>query len=222
MKIVVIHGENTNDSLKRLIYIESVAKIKKWQIVKINENTNIKETLISPSLFKEEKFFILENPNKINKKDILWLSKNIENLKGNMLIFEKGNISVTFLKNLGKNIKIEEYKLQNTIFKFLESFYPSSKTCINYLYQVIEKEPIEFVFLLLARQLKDLYLVKMEPSSIPYASWRVKKLEFQSSKFTLNKLKRIIGLLAEIDVKAKTSKATLIDSLDLLIASELE
>src|SRR4030042_246580 len=115
MKIVVIHGENTNDSLKRLIYIESVAKIKKWQIVKINKNT-----------------------------------------------------------------KIKEYKLQNTIFKFLESFYPSSKTCINYLYQVIEKEPIEFVFLLLARQLKDLYLVKMEPSSIPYASWRVKKLEFQA------------------------------------------
>ena len=222
MKIVVIHGENTNDSLKRLIYIESVAKRKNWQIVKIDEDTNLKETLISPSLFKEEKLFILENPKKINKKDILWLSKNIENLKGNILVFEKGNISTTFLKNLGKNIKIEEYRLQNTIFKFLESFYPSSKTCINYLHQVIEKEPIEFVFLLLARHLKDLYLVKIEPSSIPYASWRVKKLEFQASRFTLNKLEKIIRLLAEIDVKVKTSKATLIDSLDLLIARELE
>ncbi|OGM12169.1 hypothetical protein A2W13_00755 [Candidatus Woesebacteria bacterium RBG_16_36_11] len=222
MKIVVIQGENTNDSFKRLIHIETVAKQKNWQITKINEESLLKEILISPSLFKTESLYIMENPKKLKKGDILWLAKNAENLKGNMIIFEKGILSISFLKYFGKNIKVEEYKLQNNIFKFLESFYPSSKTCINYLHQVIENEPIEFIFLLLSGHLKNLYLVKCEPSAIPFASWRVKKLEYQAEKFTLNKLKRIIKLMAEIDIKAKTSKSSLIDSLDLLIASELE
>jgi len=222
MKIVVIHGENTNDSLKRLIHIESVAKQKNWQIIKINEESPLKEILISPSLFKTENLYIMENPKRFKKGDILWLSKNAESLKGNMIVFEKGIISTSFLKYLGKNIKIEEYKLQNNIFKFLELFYPSSKTCTYYLHQVIVNEPIEFIFLLLTKHLKNLYLVKCEPSSIPFASWRVKRLEYQASKFTTRKLKRIIKLMAEIDIKAKTSKSSLIDSLDLLIAGELE
>ena len=54
-----------------------------------------------------------------------------------------------------------------------------------------------------------------------YPDWRLNKLKSQSNKFSDKLLKEIINDLSNIDVKVKTSKANLKDSLDLLIVKKL-
>src|SRR3990170_2603019 len=80
----------------------------------------------------------------------------------------------------------------------------------------------EFIFALLARHLRDLYLAKVAPQKLWYQPWRVQKLKRQASLFKEDQLKEIIFSLAEADIVAKTSQVSLGDSLDLLIATKLE
>ena len=109
------------------------------------------------------------------------------------------------------------------IFTFLDSIYPKNvKKVLVLFHELIKNEPVEFVFALMARHLRDLYWVRVEPKSLPYPSWRVGKLKGQSSKFKFETLKDLIARMAEIDIAVKTSKSDLISSLDLLIVFSLE
>lgn len=223
MKIIVLHGEDTTKSYERLKKFIDVAKKRSWEVVFLDEsNLALKENLSSSSLFGGERFFILKDIKKLTKKEIEWIKKNTSTLPGNLIIYHEGTIGAVLLKSLPKDSKIEEFKLPKLIWNFLEIIRPgNADQTIKTFHKVIEKEPIELVFALIARQMKDLYLVKSGNSSqIP--SWRESKLINQASKFTSENLKQIIGKLTEIDVEVKTSKANLVSSLDLLLIKQLE
>jgi DNA polymerase III delta subunit len=55
-----------------------------------------------------------------------------------------------------------------------------------------------------------------------YPGWRISKLTQQAKRFTNGKIAELIKTFAEVDIEVKTSKANIIDSLDFIIASELE
>ena len=127
------------------------------------------------------------------------------------------------LNSLPANYQIEEFQLTRYLWKLLDSIaFRNSKETIKLLHIVLKTEPVEFVFSLIAKQVRDLYWVTIDDSSLPYPNWRVGKLKKQASKFTKEQLKNIIHDLAELDIKAKTSKANLADSLDFLLVSHLE
>ena len=75
---------------------------------------------------------------------------------------------------------------------------------------------------LLARHLKDVYKVLVSPESVNLPSWRLGKLKSQSKRFTKEKLEDIIGELASIDVETKTSDASVVELLDILIIGKLK
>ena len=127
------------------------------------------------------------------------------------------------IKILPPITKTEEYKLPKLIFKFLESFWPgNAKASIRLLHEVIRDEAPEFVFNLLSRHLRDIYWAMLDKESMSYPSWRVGKLTQQAKRFKDGQVQSLIQTFAEIDIQAKTSKANIIDSLDFIIASELE
>lgn len=225
MKVIVLHGDHTLDSYNRLKKFTDVAKKRNWQVVKIfpKDSLTLPEKLSGTSLFEEKQFYIVQDLKKFKTKELSWLKKNIKNLSGNLVIYYEGTIPKTLLKNLPQPDKIEEFKLPRLIFKFLESFYPkNARNCLKLFHQVIKTEPPEFVFSLLASYLRDVFLAKIDKKSLTYPSWRVSKLSKQAGHFSKNKLKNIISFLAEEDFKIKTSKAEITDSLDFIIASELE
>ncbi len=159
------------------------------------------------------------------------IERSLDNLNSTSL-FTKRRVFVLYydkalaqniLKKLPKEAKIEEFKLAKIIFKFLDSFYPKNAVnCLRLLHGVIKNEPAEFALALLAKQLRDLYWVSIDGKSLSYPGWRISRLKNQSSKFAQGEVKNLISELAKIDVEAKTSKAELVPSLDLLIASRLE
>ncbi len=225
MKVILLHGDHTLDSYNRLKKFTDVVKKRNWQVVRISpkDSLSLPEKLSGTSLFQEKQFYIIQDLKKFGIKDFSWLKKNIKNLSGNLVIYYQGTIPKTLLKNLPQPDKIEEFKLPRLIFKFLESFYPKNgKNCLKLLHQVVKTEPVEFVFSLLASYLRDVYLAKIDKKSLAYPSWRVSKLSRQAERFSKKELENIISFLAEEDFKIKTSQAKIMDSLDFIIASELE
>ncbi|KKQ97536.1 MAG: hypothetical protein UT24_C0012G0132 [Candidatus Woesebacteria bacterium GW2011_GWB1_39_12] len=231
MKIIILHGDNTLESYERLQKFIDNAQSRSWEITRIsNASQNIPEALVSTSLFDKEKFVVIENANLINKTTANWLKKNGSELNLTLIIYNQGILSQTFLKQLPKIDKVEEFKLPKLIWSFLDSCFPgNAKNALLLLHEIIKNEPVEFVFSLLAKHLRDLYWVKVDsppgqrPSGpVAYPSWRVEKLKRQSHKFSEGSLEDLINSLAQADIKAKTSQGELIDLLDFIIATKLE
>ena len=225
MKIIVLHGDNYLTSYKRKNSFIKAAKKRNMQVKKLltGNKLSISEEITQNTLFDGDILYILDNYFDLNKKDIVWLEKNSKNYEGNLVLYSNKAIRETIFKKFPKPLVFEEFKLPKHIFKFLESFYPgNSKSSLAILHSMQNVENINFIFVMLSRHLRDLYFVKKSPSKIPYPSWRVSKLENQSSKFSAAKIKKIIQKMASIDVLIKTSNSKLSDHLDLLIIKQLK
>lgn len=211
MKIIILHGDNTQKSYERLSKFISEAKKRGWEITDYSE-----DSISNQTLFKSERFYVLKDYKTLSKKQI----ERLEKYDGNLIIYHEGNIPALFTKSLSKDTKIEKFELPRLVFKFADSFYPkNSNNCLKLLHELTTNEPIELTFFWLSRHIRDLYWVKIGKPSYP--DWRISKLKSQASKFSDDLLKEIISDLAEIDIKVKSSKANLKDSLDLLIVKKL-
>ena len=69
----------------------------------------------------------------------------------------------------------------------------NSKRCLQFLHQVLEREPVEFVFALLASLFRDLYWIKADPVTLKLPPWRAQKLKRQAAGFSEDQLKQIIN-----------------------------
>lgn len=222
MKIVLLHGDDSNASYARLTKFIEVAKERNWEVNFLEYEEKIEEKLRGSSLFAKESLFVLRGVNKFPKGSIKKLLAKALNYPGNLVIYHSDTLSKEILSSFPNEVKVEEFKLPRIIFDFLDSFYPgNARASIRLLKEITKREPAEFVFALLAKHLRDLFWVK-EGNSIPYPSWRVGKLKKQASKFEVEQIKKIINYLAELDIKVKTSEADLPSSLDLVIVSLLE
>lgn len=224
MKVIILHGEDTEKSYARLKKFVDVAKKRSWEVAYIDESgQTFKEILMSSSLFGNERFFILQDIKKLGKKDLEWLKKNYSNLSGNLIVYSDKSLNVSTMKSFPTESKIEEFKLPVLLWNFLDNLVPGKGDfSVKTLHRIIEKQPVESVFFLIAKHFKDLYWVKTDAGSAGFPFWKINKLKSQASKFNEEKLKEIINLLAEIDIKVKTSKTDLVSELDLMLIKHLE
>ena len=225
MKVILLHGDHSLDSYNRLQKLVQVAKERGWEIIKTgsSDNLTLPEKFTTSNFFEGERLYVVENLAKIKKTELDWFKKNIKRLTGTTIIYHGNTISNSLLKLIPEATKTEEYKLPKLIFKFLESFWPGNSTnSIKLLHEVIKSESPEFVFNLLSRHLRDLYWIVLDKDSMSYPGWRISKLTQQAKRFSNGKIAELINRFADVDVKVKTSKTNIIDSLDFIIASELE
>ncbi|HET7099170.1 MAG TPA: hypothetical protein VFI61_02990 [Patescibacteria group bacterium] len=194
MKTIVLHGDDERKVYERLERFVETAKKRSWEVIFLDEsNLSLQEVLSGTSLFETERFFILRDIKKLGKKEIDWLNKKTEGLSGNLIIYNEGIVGAILLKSLPKDTKVEEFKLPQLLWKFLDNM------SVKGLHEIIKTEPIEFVFVMIAWKFKKKYLTSPTP-----------------------KIKEIINKLAQIDVDVKTSKADLLSSLDLLFIKNLQ
>lgn len=67
----------------------------------------------------------------------------------------------------------------------------------------LSNEPIEKVFTLIVNQIKDIYMFKLDNSSINYPQWRLSKIQAISTTYDLWTLEDLIRDLATADLKSK-------------------
>ena len=223
MKIIILHGDKTDELYQRLDVFKNEAKKRDWEIRNIDIKQDIKEQLVKKGLFASSSFLIIKEANILAKKDLNWINDRKDKIEGTLIMYSENTLPKTYLNNLNNADKIEEYKLPVLIWRLLESIYPgNSRNCIKLLHEVLKKEAPEFVFALISKHVRDLIWANLEDNKLQYPSWRISKLRSQSRRFSGNTLKEFLSSLADIDIKVKTSSESLETNLDLLILQELE
>ncbi len=183
MKIIVLHGDDTNKSYARLQKFVDEAKKRSWKITDFSL-----QEIENQSLFGEEAFYILKDYKVLDKKVLEKLKK----YSGNLVLYHNAKIPALTLKSLGAD-KTELFELPQMLWKFLDNI------TVEGLHKITEKEPLEYIFAMIAWKLKQNYI--KNPS---------------------DKNANLISELAKVDVKSKTTDAKLSVLLDYFIAKHLE
>jgi len=213
MKITLIHGENTQESYKLLSSLRQSFKPRQINVWSDKSKVSLQEFFRSQDLFVENSVYIVESFDNIKDADFKWFRENSKTRENDVVFYSKKTLSQATIKKLPPIDRIHFLEIPKIIWKFLESIYPkNTRECLGLLKLTLENEPIEKVFTLIVNQVKDLYLVKIDSTSVDYPSWRLSKLKQQSVKFDTYILELLIKALAESDIRSKTSDTNLEES----------
>lgn len=222
----IIHGENQVASRKKLGELVSEAKKQNQEIVNLEaekmDRAKLESTLLSDSLFGGSKILIIEClhslPKSKKKDEFIDL---ISSASIDMILWEKKLLSKTDLKKLPSTTPVFEFKITVKLWSLLDhlSTNPKSKSAIlKLLNESVNSDGAEFVFLMIARQIRMLIQVK-EGQVGKMAPFMLAKLNKQAQEFNLAKLLHVHQELHQIDQKQKQSTSLLgLDAeLDLLL-----
>lgn len=216
---VLIHGENINLSQNKLIELKSNFQ-GVVQAFPAKELTPVllRENLASQTLFSEKKLLVIENPTE-NKNlfDDLQLSSDVD-----LILYQDDKLTQAQVLSLQKKLlglKVEEFKIDPVVFKFLESLSPKNqKVMIPLWKEYIKSEQPEIALVMLARQIR---LLLGDDDFEKLAPWQKQRITDQRKKFTEEELISFHSKLLDADYKTKTGQ-TLLDlrtSLELLLLS---
>lgn len=142
MKLIVLHGNDTNKSYARLQKFIDEAKKRSWKITDFSL-----QEVENQSLFGEECFYLLYDYKLLDKKTVEKLNK----YSGNLIVYNTGIIPAPTLKSLNAD-KTELFELPQMLWKFLD------KITIRGLHEIIKTQPIEYVFAMIAWKFKQNYI----------------------------------------------------------------
>ncbi|MEK7168420.1 MAG: hypothetical protein AAB778_00235 [Patescibacteria group bacterium] len=192
MKIIVLHGNDTEKSYARLTKFIDEAKKRQWQVT----DYSLQE-VENQSLFDENKFYILYDYKLLDKNT----AEKLKKYAGNLVVYHNAKIPAPTLKNLNAD-KVELFELPQMLWKFLDNI------TVKGLHEITETQPIEYIFAMIGWKLKQNYISKAWPASLV--------------KDPTEKNANLITELAKIDVKSKTTDAKLSVLLDYFIAKHLQ
>ncbi len=219
MKIVLICGDDTVASKNRYFEIKTKSAAKGFEIINAAA-----ANLTFNSLFTDKILFCIDDAKKINLVQIEKITQDYKNSDINLLIWKSGSADAKLLKILGKETKVEKFDLPKIIFQLVENFYPgNAEKFKKLLTEFLKDENVEFLFTMLIRQIKELYLFHIDKKAFEkFPIWRANKIKSQAEKFDLQNIKDLIIEMADLDIKVKTSKVDLLIALDILIAKYLK
>lgn len=224
MKVILLHGNDSDKLQKRLgKFIDSAIK-RGWHLERLSDSPEfIEQTLKGVSLFGQENLFLLQNPQKVSKTTLNFIKENNTSLEGTLVVYSEGTIPKNTLTKLPKATSEEKYELPVLIWKFLDSFYPgNSKECLNLFHKLVPEEAPEKILALLSSYFRDVAIAKRDKKALNYPSWREERLSKTAEKFVGNSLEKITKSLAVADMSSKSGKGSLSELLDLIILTRLE
>lgn len=208
----VICGEDSIAAFNYLIELKKNYIQKNYQVFDIDLDKIeeiIKWQADNQTLFSINNVFFLKNLNKkISRKQNLKINKIVDEIIENKHIevidFEE-ETQARMLK-FGKKVIIKEFKPSENIFKLQDSLYPGNfKEFIIILNQLPDTVDENFIFIMLARHLKNLILVLTREIPSKLQSWQIFKLKTQAKKWDLEKLVNFYDSFYNIDFSQKTS-----------------
>lgn len=223
--LTIICGEDSISS--RAYYLELKEKYKTAgnQIydIKATEISEISKGLSETvSLFSQKLIFFTQGLNKkISKRSNPILFSIAEEIakKKDIELVDWEEYTIGRELKLTKGVTVKEFKVSESIFKLLDACYPKNlKNFISLLYSLPVKVDDVFIFVMLARHIRNLLMVKLGNASKSLQSWQVAKLKSQAYYWNEDKLALFYDGLYKIDVSFKTGNNpfSLRKSLDLL------
>jgi DNA polymerase III delta subunit len=222
--MIVIHGENTAHSRKKLQELITQAKTDNTSITRLEAkrltSASLQEAMGGNSLFGDDKLIIIEElhslPASKRKKGLI---EQIGNSGlDNLVLYEKRKLTATMLKKIG-NPQVFEFKISNTLWKFLDQIGGSDKTkVIRLLRESITQNDEFFVYTMIIRQIRMLITAK-DGGVLKGAPFMITKLQGQARNVSIEQLLTTHKQLSNIDIKQKNSQLalSLSQELDLIL-----
>jgi hypothetical protein len=142
IKIIVLHGDDTEKSYARLTVFINEAKKRSWKITDFSI-----EELENQNLFGEENFYILKDYKKIDKKIV----GKIKKYEGNLIIYNQGFIPAPALKMINPD-KIEKFELPQLLWNFLDNMTTEK------FHELLKTQAVEYLLAMMSWKFKQNYL----------------------------------------------------------------
>jgi hypothetical protein len=210
--LTIICGEDSIASRNYFTDLQKSLSNKEYEIVNLDyqQVLELDETGSSESsLFAAKRAYFTQNLNrKVFKKMSDKNEKKIKALVSSkeIQIFDwEEEVTARDLKTI-KGAVVKEFKLSQNIFKLLDSCYPGNlKNFVTSLDTLSGSTPDIFIFIMLARHIRNILTVKMGEKIPKMMSWQVAKLSNQAKYWRLENLINFYEGLHRIDVNSKTN-----------------
>ena len=222
--LTIICGEDSISSRNYFTDQQKILSEKEFSIVNIDYHQvlELDETGASESsLFATKRAYFT---NSLNKKVFKKMSeRNEKKIKAiitskEIQVFDwEEETSARDLKSI-KGVIVREFKPSQNIFKLLDACYPGNlKIFITTLNTISESTEDIFVFIMLARHMRNILITKLGEKLPKLMSWQIAKLSNQAKYWKQENLISFYQGLHRIDVNSKTSSPYSIKkSLDIL------
>ena len=210
--LTIICGEDSIASRNYFTDQQRLLKERDFEIVNIDYHQvlELDESGDSESsLFASKRAYFTQS---LNKKVFKKMSERNEK-KIKAIVFSKEiqvfdweeETSSRDLKSI-KGIIIKEFKPSQNIFKLLDSCYPGNlKTFVTSLNILSESTEDIFIFIMLARHMRNILITKMGDKVPKLMSWQIAKLSNQARYWDEKNLINFYQGLHRIDVNSKTN-----------------
>lgn len=233
MPLYIIHGDHivaSRSALKESVEKAGRSGIK--DIVRLDGEkvslSELKQALESESLFGSNRLVIIENVLtrvRSKAKEELQRYLSSESPKGEVILWERKELTPAQLRLLNKTATVRLFKLSKAIFRFLDSITPrNTGQLLGYYHETLKQNAPELVFYMLSRRIANLLLAADNGGKELHAmqKWQRQGLLSQAKKFTPEDLLMLHERLYRTDVAVKTGKTILpLSSMLDLILSEI-
>ena len=180
--MIIIHGSHQTKAQEKLTQLMAQAKTSNLEINRIDSKglspAIFSQALTPSSLFSDSRLVIINNllslPQSNNKKKLLDILK--KTTVKDLILFEGKDTHPATIKSLSPT-QVFQFKESPLIYKFTDSLHPGKpKLALSILEEIINnREPLEMLFFMLARHVRQLIQVKT-PGSLKLAPWMLGKL----------------------------------------------
>ena len=210
--LTIICGEDSVASRNYFTDQQLLLKEKDFEIVNVDYHQilELDETGSSESsLFASKRAYFTQSLNKkVFKKMSDRNEKKIQAIISSkeIQVFDwEEETSSRDLKSI-KGIIVKEFKPDKNIFKLLDSCYPGNlKRFIDTLNILSESTEDIFIFIMLARHMRNILIIKTGEKIPKLMSWQIGKLANQAKYWELKNLINFYQGLHRIDVNSKTN-----------------
>lgn len=223
--LTIICGEDSISSRNYFLGQQKIFIEKAYEIVNIDYRQVLEldeSESSSASLFTQKRVYFTSSLNKkVLKKLNVKTEKKIKDIisSNNIQVFDwEEETTVRDLKSI-KGIIIKELKPSQTIFKLLDFCYPGNLKQFIFTKNTISESTDDiFIFIMLARHMRNILITKLGEKLPKLMSWQIAKLSNQAKYWKIDNLINFYQGLHRIDVNAKTSNGpySISKSLDIL------
>lgn len=209
--IYILHGENINDSHRRLLDISRRYPTFEKLYLESNQLEELKMHATSVDLLGNQKLIIAEDligKGKLKANDVEIFSRDDV-----LILWERKQLAPKELSAYSKIATQELFKPPSTLFYFLDSIGNSPKETIKILQKLPPKE-LTSIFWQILNRLNLLLFAKMgmgreESGKIlekGIADWQWQKIKSQANRLDLTTVKQMIAATLKLDYLTKTGK----------------
>ena len=211
----LFHGDNQAKSRKAFVEERERAKKKGLEAVVIVDRqinlTDVKQAVESGGLFGVDRVVFIEGlvGGRASGEKTAVVGYLKEERPENVLIWESKKVDGRKLRGW-QDVKVEEFKVSKNVFRFLETIGPGKQSTFLPLWdQVLSDEPVELVFFLLLRQIRQLISLASDEDGFGGPGWLKNKLQQQASVFGLGGLLKLHEKLYRLEIENKTGSGVL-------------